>query len=325
MLNNFISVICPVYNEEKYIEDILKFFIAAKPDNKELLVIDGGSADKTKDIIKEYLNKYKNIFLLDNPNRYVSFALNIGIQKSSGNFIIRIDAHTKYSDDYFEKIIETFSCVEADIVGGPYLTIYKNDFQKAAALAISSSFGIGNSKAHKVNYKGYVDSVPYGAYKRELFNEIGNFDERFVRNQDDEFNYRANSLGKKVYLNPEIKLWYYPRSSFKKLVSQYFQYGLYKPLVLSKIKSGIKFRHIIPALFLLYLLSFLLPAFPLWLITPLLIYLLLLFAFSIRGDKLKIKFLLLLIFPLIHISYGAGFLAGLLKLRKLSRKPPVIS
>ena len=190
-----ISVICPTYNEANSIRNIIEFFIGSKHLEKELLIIDGNSTDNTRAIVKEYLIKNNNIYLIDNPEKYVSFAMNRGIQAAKGDIIVRLDAHSIYSADYFENILDTFEYTKADIVGGPYLTYYRSDFQKAVGKAISNSFGIGNSQAHNPNYKGYVDSVPYGAFKKKIFDEIGLFDEQLIRNQDDEFNYRANSIG----------------------------------------------------------------------------------------------------------------------------------
>ncbi len=313
-----ISVICPTFNEEQNIGNIINFFLSAKPLEKEFFIIDGGSTDKTREIIKKFSNSYPNIYLLDNPNRFVSFALNLGIDRSNSDIIVRIDAHSKYSEDYFEKIIETFDAVDADIVGGPYLTAFKTDFQNAVGQAISTKFGIGNSKSHQADYKGYLDSVAFGAFKKKIFFEIGKFDERLIRNQDDEFNYRANSLGKKVYQNPEIKFWYYPRSSLRDLFIQYFQYGLYKPLVLHKVKSESKFRHLIPSFFVLYLLSLPFLISSLWIKLPLAFYLLALAIVSFtRKGNFKIKIFSLSIFPAIHVSYGIGFLIGLFKLKIL--------
>ncbi|HUX61088.1 MAG TPA: glycosyltransferase family 2 protein [Ignavibacteriaceae bacterium] len=312
-----ISVICPTYNEANSIRGVIEFFISSKPLEKELLIIDGNSTDDTRSIVKEYLKKHNNINLIDNPERYVSFAMNKGIQAAKGDIIVRLDAHSIYSDDYFEKILETFEYTKADIVGGPYLTYYRNDFQKAVAKAISSTFGIGNSKAHNASYKGYVDSVPYGAFKKKIFEEIGLFDEQLIRNQDDEFNYRANSLGKKVFLNPAIKFWYGPRHSFWGLFKQYFQYGYYKPLVLKKVRSGIKLRHLIPALFVFYVLLVLLIKTNNFLSAPLVIYLLaIIFNSVMTQGNIKVKIFSLLVYPTIHLSYGLGFLIGLNTLLK---------
>lgn len=309
-----LSVICPCFNEEAYIRGLLEFFISAKPVEKELILVDGGSRDKTKSIIREYQQNHRNIHLLDNPEKIVPYALNKAIPLCKADKIVRLDAHTKYAPDYFEKIIETFENVEADIVGGPTRTACKAPLQCAVAYAICTPFGVGNSQVHNVTYEGYSDSVTFGSWKKEIFTEVGMFDERLVRNQDDEFHYRAKSKGKKIYQNPAIKLWYYPRSNLKGLFKQYYQYGLFKPMVLKKVNSEIKLRHLIPSCFLLYFMSLPLAVIsPLWLI-PLALYLLLDVFFSLRAKGgLKVKLAALLVYPALHVSYGAGFLRGLFR------------
>lgn len=309
-----ITVLCPTYNEAEYIEKVLKFFINAKPTDKELLIIDGGSSDGTKKIVNDWTNKYSNIRLLENENKYVPFALNIGIKNSKGDPIIRLDAHTEYAEDYFVQIIKTFNDTGADIVGGPMNAIGKTNFQIAVAHATSTVFGVGDSKIHKARYKGESDHVYLGAWRRKLFDEIGYFDERLKRNQDDEFHYRARSLGKRIYLNSEIKSFYYPRNSFSKLISQYFQYGLFKPIVLRKIKSEIKLRHIFPSLFSIYILSLVLAFLIKFYLLPLFVYISIDIYFSIRAkSNIKIIINSLLIYPVLHLSYGFGFLTGLFR------------
>lgn len=307
-----ITVICPVYNEEEYIENVIKFFIESKPVDKELILVDGGSTDRTIEIISRWIEKHKNIRLMHNKNKYVPFALNLAIKNSVGDPIIRLDAHTIYENNYFEKILETFDKTNADIVGGPMRKIGTNDFQLAVAYATTSFFGIGDSKIHRIDYNGESDHVYLGAWRRNLFNEIGYFDERLIRNQDDEFHYRARSFGKKIYLSSEIISYYYPRKTFSGLFKQYFQYGLFKPLVLRKIKSEIKVRHLIPAIFSLYII--LLPFLFLYnkfFLIPLLIYLLVDFIYTILNNgSFKQNLIVFLIFPTIHFAYGLGSVLG---------------
>ena len=315
-----ITVLCPTFNEAGNIVNILNFFSNSLPKEKELIVIDGGSTDGTREIVIEWSNKFSNIQLMHNQNKYVSFALNLGIKKSKGDPIIRIDAHTKYSADYFEKIIETFNKTNADIVGGPYRIASKSSFQEAVGDAISSSFGTGNSKVHNIDYSGQADSVAYGAWKREIFNEVGYFDEILKRNQDDEFHYRAKSFGKKIYLDSEIKLWYYPRNTFRGLAKQYYEYGLYKPLVLTKVRSEAKLRHFIPAFFVLY--NCFLPLYTFWpiLFVPLVFYVSIDIYYSFSShSKLFTRIITLAVYPSIHFFYGLGFIFGIFKLK--FRKP----
>lgn len=309
-----ITVLCPTYNEKDHIENILQFFVASLPENKELFVIDGGSTDGTLDIIKKWTQKNKSIHLLHNPHKYVPHALNLALKSSTGEIIVRLDGHTTYSDNYFEKIIDTFEKTGADIVGGPMNPKGESIIQKAIAYSTSNWFGIGNSKFHDITFNGYVDSVYLGAWKRSVFNEVGYFDEQLFRNQDDEFHYRAKSKGKKIYLNSEIRSTYFPRSGYIALFKQYFQYGLYKPLVIKKVRSEIKWRHIIPVMFVLYLLSLFAAArFPL-LLLPLILYIAInIYNGFVNEQPLFVKLACLLVYPIMHVSYGIGFLAGLFK------------
>jgi glycosyltransferase involved in cell wall biosynthesis len=316
-----ISIICPVYNESKFIDSIVEFFINSAPVLKELIFIDGGSNDGSIEVIKYYENKYKNIRLINNPDKYVPYALNLGIKNSTGEIIARIDAHCYYSPDYFEQIIQTFHSIDADIVGGPTRIYPEEGFRTAVGFVMSHPFGIGNSKVHSSNYRGYVDHVTFGAWKKNIFQDIGFFDERLIRNQDDEFHYRAKSMGKKIYLNPDIKLWYIPRNSYSGFFQQYFQYGFYKPMVLRKIKSEIKFRHLVPSIFVIYIfLCILFAMFPLILI-PLFIYISIIFSITLFTEHSLInKARIPLLFFIIHIAYGTGVICGLFKLNR-SNKP----
>ncbi len=318
-----ISVICPVYNEEHYIIHLMEFFLAAPPVEKELILVDGGSKDKTVAIIEEYAQKYPQIILLHNPDKYVSFALNKAIHAAKGSYIIRLDAHTSYADDYFVQVLKTFEKTGADIVGGPTRTTFKTAFQRAVGYCISTKMGVGDSKVHDDQYEGYTDTVTFGSWRKDLFDTVGYFDVQLMRNQDDEFGYRAKSFGKTLYLNPAIKLWYYPRNTLKGLFKQYYQYGLYKPLVLKKVGSEAKLRHFIPAFFTLYVLSLPLAIlFPLWLM-PLALYLLLSMLFASRCDGGWMeKIYCIVIYLAVHIAYGSGFLLGLNKKPKLNTTIP---
>lgn len=309
-----ISIVCPIYNEEKFIVNLLKYLQRVEPVRKEVFFIDGGSTDKTKEIVSRFTLESDSINLLHNPNRYVPHALNLAIPKCKGDIIVRLDAHCIYSDDYFLKIGEVFEKTGADIVGGPTRTAYHNTTQQVIGYAISSRFGVGGSRVHQIDYEGESDSVTFGAWRKELFSDVGLFDTRLKRNQDDEFHYRAKSMGKRIYQSPDIKLYYYPRSTVPSLFKQYFQYGLYKPLVLKKIKSGVRLRHLIPALFVSYiiLLSPLLLIHKSWIVF-LIVYIVSLLLFSFRNElPIKGKWICLVVFPAIHLAYGLGFIKGIL-------------
>lgn len=313
-----ISVICPALNEERYIEAILRHFQASAPSEKELFIIDGGSGDRTREIVSDWAGKHPEIRLLDNPEKYVPFALNKAIPLCRGRYIVRIDAHAEYSEDYYQSIIRAFENTGADIVGGPTRTKSTGPLQAAVAHAICTPFGIGNSKVHQEDFEGFTDSVTFGAWRREIFEKTGLFDDSLVRNQDDEFHYRAKSLGFSIYQDPKIVVYYYPRNNLSGLFSQYFQYGFFKPRVLKKVPTEWKWRHLIPSFFSLYLLFVpLISWLNIILVFPFLIYLLLDLYFAFNNDlSLTSKFYLLFIYPTIHLSYGLGFLFGLFSWKK---------
>ncbi|CAN5481699.1 glycosyltransferase family 2 protein [soil metagenome] len=313
-----ISVIIPVKNESAGIKQLLNFLAEALPLDKEIIFLDGRSTDDTKAIIDTFSRTHPNFRVIDNLEGFVPFALNVGIKESHAEYIVRLDAHTEYSSDYFLRIMETFHKTGAEIVGGPMRAVGTTNLQKAIAYCTSTPFGVGDSSFHNELAEGFVDSVYLGAWKKSIFPIVGDFDVEMLRNQDDEFHYRAKSKGIKIYLNPEIKSWYYPRSDFNSLFKQYFQYGLFKPLVLKKVKSAVRIRHLIPAGFVLYLtLIPILTKFVGWFsVLPLLMYLLINLKFSFGNEmNLRSKVNSILIFPTLHFAYGIGFILGLFGLQ----------
>lgn len=314
-----ISVVCPVYNEEKYIGKVLEFFTTAAPSEKELFIVDGGSTDRTRDIVNEWSSRFPGIHLLDNPSKFVPFALNQAIPRCQGDIIVRLDAHTEYEADYFTSILDVFKQTNADIVGGPMRARGTTAFQKAVAYCTSTRLGIGDSGFHMEEKEGWVESVYLGAWRSSIFAVTGLFDEQMSRNQDDEFHYRARSKGMRIYLSPRIRSYYFPRSTPASLGKQYFQYGLFKPLVLKKVRSGIRSRHLIPSAFVMYLLSIpvLLTCTSGFILLPGLLYLLLDLLFSIRSVSGFSELISRMsIYPILHLTYGTGFLCGLGKRTK---------
>jgi glycosyltransferase involved in cell wall biosynthesis len=317
-----ISVVCPVFNEALHMDSVITFFLTAEPFEKELYIIDGGSTDNTIEIVQRYAETHTNIRLIHNPDKYVPQALNKVIPLCKGTYIVRLDAHTEYDASYFKEILETFDRTSASIVGGPMRAIGISPTQKAIAHATSTPFGVGDSSFHYDDVEGEADSVYLGAWKKSIFERTGLFDEEFVRNQDDEFHYRAKSLGFKIWLNPKIKSYYYPRSNLRALWKQYYQYGFYKPMVLSKIKNSMRLRHLIPSLLFLYMLvlpfivivAFLYSALFFTLLLPIVLYWILGFFYAFKSkDGVVSQIQCLIVFPILHLSYGSGFLRGIFK------------
>jgi len=325
MSNNlpFVSILIVVYNEERYIEKCIGSILTQDyPKNKyELIIIDGLSTDNTRSIIKQIINSnLTKIRLIDNPKKILATGWNIGVKQAKGEVIIRIDAHSYVANNFIKTNIEYLDKIkDADCVGGIIESVNDSFMGKVISLAMSSPFGVGSARFRTGGYEGYVDTVAYGAYRKRIFDEIGLFDEKLVRNQDDEFNYRLIKSGGKIFLTPKIKSYYYPRSSLNKLWKQYYQYGYWKVRVIQKHKLPASLRHLVPVTFVLSLIGS--GCFALFskigislLFLLLSTYLLTSCIFSVK-IALKKGLIFLPILPLtfacLHLSYGIGFLQGI--------------
>lgn len=324
----FISVICPTYNEEKFIDECICSVLKQDypKESLEVLFVDGGSEDKTRDIILSYVDKYPFIRILDNPFRYAPHALNIGIRNCRGEVVVRIDAHCKYPSCYLSVLVSRLQELGADNVGAVLNTLPANntDLCKAMAIVCSHSFGVGNSVCRVgTDKEERVDTVPFGCFRREVFDRIGFFDEELIRNQDDEFNARIIQSGGKIYIIPSLVIDYTLRDKVSKLMKMYYQYGLFKPLVNKKLKHPATIRQFVPMLFVAGLvlgliLSIFLPWFRWIYFTVLVLYFLLGLAIGVRRAIAVRRPMLALYIPymffLLHISYGAGYWKGLFNL-----------
>lgn len=320
-----LSVICPIYNEEKHIASCLESILQQDfpKEEMEVLLVDGMSTDRTREIVQQYTEQYPFIFLLDNPKRIVPTGLNIGIRVAQGDVIIRLDAHAIYPDNYFSVLVDKLFALNADNVGGLCRTLPAKETPvcEAIAAALSSPFGMGDSHFRiGTNKEMQVDTVPFGCFRREVFDKIGYFDEELIRNQDDEFNGRIIKYGGHIYLIPSIVINYYGRDSIGKVAKMFYQYGLFKPLVNKKLGTPATVRQFFPPLFVVgliggLLLSFVHPIFCILYMVVLALYLFLAIYFSVKQFK-NIKKVLLLIatFVTIHVSYGWGYLCGCVKL-----------
>jgi glycosyltransferase involved in cell wall biosynthesis len=325
---HFVSIICPVFNEEKFIDKCVESIIQQDYPKEfmEVFFVDGMSIDSTRSKIEKYSQKYSYLKLLENKNKIVPCALNIGIENAKGDVIIRIDGHCVYPLNYISVLVTNLFELNADNVGGVWNTLPANNTTKSKAIAIASShkFGVGDSK-HKVGVSKTVetDTVPFGCYRREVFDKIGFFDEELIRNQDDEFNARLIKNGGKIFLIPGLVINYTARDSVKKMSKMYYQYGLFKPLVNKKLGAPATIRQFFPVTFLLGLiLGALLSIYSNFFLIPyatvLFLYLFLatLFAFRSANQNKNYKLIAVLpaVFFVIHISYGYGYLVGIYKI-----------
>ena len=321
--NVIVSVVMPVYNEEKYIAKCLdSLLLQDYPIEKmEWIIVDGCSKDRTVEILEEYRDKYPSLIkIMSNPHKIVPFAMNIGIAASCGKYIVRLDAHADYAQDYISKCIYYLENTDAANVGGLAETKANGFMGNAIAKMLSSKFGVGNSQFRTNGESGYVDTVPFGAFRREVFSKYGGFDERLVRHQDNEMNYRIRKNGGKVYLSRDIQFSYYCRDSIAGISKMAKMNGMWNIITLKLCPGAMGLRHYIPFAFVmsivgLGLLGFVHPFFWLTLGLELSLYLLLDVVFSAKqASGAKEFFTLLLLFPIFHIAYGFGSMIGIIKL-----------
>jgi succinoglycan biosynthesis protein ExoA len=315
-----VSVIVAMRNEEGFIGRCLDSLAAQDypHESLEVLVLDGRSTDNSREIVSSMVGMVPNLRLLDNEKTVSPAAFNMGINEARGEVVTIISAHCYLAPDYVSSCVEYLHETGADCVGGPIETVGESDTARAIALAMSSPFGVGDALFRYSEQESYVDTLAFGAYRREVFERVGLFDEELVGSEDDEFNYRLRSEGGKLFLTPAIKSFYHGRSSFRALVQQYFRYGLGKVRVMRRHPGQARLRHFIPALFVLCLvlsiaLSFFSPWFGLLFAAIVGCYVLasLLVAASIaRKEGWRFLLLLPLAFACLHLSYGTGFLVG---------------
>ena len=330
-----VSVILPVRNEVVYIARSLHSILMQDypAQRLEILVVDGQSRDGSREVVQRMADQQKRfpIYLFDNPKLITPAALNIGICHARGEIIIRVDGHCEIKSDYVRRCVEHLQREAVDGVGGAIVTVGDTYLARAIADATSSSFGVGNSlfRLRRVA-QVFSDSVPFPAYRRDIFKHVGFFDEEMLCNEDDEFNYRVREMGGRILLTMDIHSHYFCRESLSALSVQYFRFGLWKIRVMQKHPRQMSLRQFVPPLFVLALFgSILLALFPLSRSLSLVIPLVYIFTNLLASLYTAIRYdlqtlpVLPFVFVTIHLSYGLGFLAGLIKFANLWGKTEV--
>jgi glycosyltransferase involved in cell wall biosynthesis len=331
----------PCRNEAAYIGACLDSVLATDYplDRIEVLVADGRSDDGTREIVERSAAQHPCVRLLDNPARITPAALNTAIRVATGDVIIRMDAHAIYPRDYVSRLVDALQATRADNVGGVIVTLPADDtpVARAIALAFSHPLGVGNAYYRiGVAHPRWVDTVPFGCFRRELFERVGMFDEEMVRNQDDEFNLRVIGHGGRILLLPDVVSRYYARRSLGAVARMFYQYGYFKPLVARKA-ARIMTRQLVPPLFVLSL--FATAALGIWVTTAwgalagiagaYAALVLTGAAFAIRKHGVRCAAALAAVFSVMHVSYGCGYLRGIvdhlspLRRRRVRKTTPV--
>ena len=326
-----VSVIVPIRNEERYIAACLQSLLDQKfPSNAyEILVVDGRSSDRSREIVEEFKQRYGNVRCLDNPAAIAPAAMNIGIRNAVGEFIIRADGHNFYPHDYISNCVRYLQETGADNVGGPWRTVpSSNSFgSKMVAAILTNPFGVGDSRFRTSNFEGFVETVPFGAFRRELFDRIGLFDEKLVRNQDNELNARIRRAGGRIFQTPALTTEYHPVGSVATLLKQTYKTSQWHIFSVRRNASAMGLRHFVPAVFVSLIMVLLLSVF--WNLRSLAALGVLLAVYLSAGTYFAFRrsrdggpsviCALPLVCLIFHIVYGLGTIAGL---RYLLVSPP---
>jgi len=321
-LNPLVSIIIPCLNEEDYIEGCLSSILNQNYplENLQILVVDGGSTDQTKNILQELSVNSENIKILHNPKKITPISLNIGLSKSKGDYICILGAHSILDRNFIANGVKELASSQAMMVGGPVTHRGHNLMGRAIALAMQSPFGVGNSVFRTGSKKQFVDTAAFGLYRKEIFQLIGKFDESLVRNQDFELNQRIVLAGYPILFSPTIRSTYFTRNTLVPLFKQYFQYGYWKVQVIRKNMKTFKLRYQAPLLFifLLFFLSIGSGISPqIWIVFKALMvtYLVIALFFSFHATRWKnylLIFFIPFVFLILHLSFGLGLCSGIL-------------
>ena len=316
------SIVIPTYNEQDYIGNCIESILDQNYDKEliQIVVVDGASSDNTLSIVREYQNKNPNVKLEINPGRRTPQSLNIGIKCSNGEVVVILGAHTKLDKDFIFYNNKLLNEKNVQITGGTQINRGMTFMQRSIGLAMENPFAMASAPYRWSSKEQYVDTVVYAAYRRELFDVVGFFEENFTISEDAEFNWRLRKAGYKIFFSPKIKSYYYPRKELKKFIYQMFRYGILRVNVLKKHFSAFKISHIVPPLFVLSLIIL----FALTLLSKIdtvyvLIFILFYLVANLIGTLLKMNkenLLYVLIVPIIiflmHFSWGLGFIVGLI-------------
>jgi succinoglycan biosynthesis protein ExoA len=322
-----VSIIVPCYNEKTRIGFLLDAIYAQTypHEQMEVVIADGMSSDGTRDAISAWSADHPGLSLrvVDNVKRNIPSGLNRAIEAATGEIIVRLDGHAAPYPDYVARSVSALQNDKAENVGGVWEIHPGAQTWEAESIAVAAAhpLGVGDALYRHATQAAYVDTVPFGAFKRNLWERIGRFDENLLTNEDYEFNVRVRSSGGRVWLNPEIRSVYFARSTFGALVKQYWRYGFWKYRMLRRYPTTLRWRQGLPPLFVLSLmiglLFFWVDLFSWLLVFEIVLYALVLLLVGILSAlKLK-KFHFIFGLPLaiasMHLSWGGGFLWSIIK------------
>lgn len=324
-MNYEVAIIIPTLNEERFISRCLNSIIKQtyEFEKMDVMIIDGGSKDNTKDIVAEYQKSHQNIRFIENKKKIQSVAFNIGIKNSIAPYIIRLDAHAEYDSEYIYLCIKNLKDdKKRGNVGGRcnILPFNQSVWAQTNAILNHSRFGIGGA-AFRVSKEAHnTDSVPFGAFPRKIIEKIGGMREDLPRGEDNEYNSRIRKAGYKIFFDPNIISSYFARPTLGASCKQMYANGNSIGYLYYIDREAIGIRHLVPLLFVVsglfsIIISVLWSPFCYVFCGGLALYLIADAIASIMGakDNVKCTLPLFILFFCVHVSYGMGTIAGLIK------------
>ncbi len=328
----FVSIVLPARNEENYIRACMQSLLNCDypHDSMEILVVDGDSDDRTAGIVFEIARFDPRVRLIRNPDRTVPFGMNRGIRASHGDVIVRVDAHAEYPANYVRQSVHSLLATGADNVGGSWRTLpgAKTAMAKAISLCLTHPFGVGNAGYRIGSKEGFVDTVPFGSYRRSVFNSTGLFQECLTRHQDYELNSRIRKAGGRIFLDGSLACSYYARPNLRALLKQKFSDGKWDVYSWLVCPEAFAMRHAIPGIVTAAALLLAAAA----IATPIAMSVLVfcaaayLFASAVATLDLLLSrrsvaaLLCPFVFPVLHFGHGLGVMAGVVTARGWAKK-----
>ncbi len=323
----FVSIIIPTLNEEEYIEACLDSVLEQTyPIHRmEIFVLDGGSTDRTIELVKMYQQTNIRITQIHNPKRNQAAAFNLGFENSNGNYIIRLDAHSVYDKEYVRICIENHQENVFGNVGGRWIIQPGSDSEMGRAIAEmnQSPFVMGGADFRNSVSRKLTETVPFGCFPRSVIDDVGTMNENLHRGEDNEYNARIISAGYRILYDPKIIAYYVARGTMKEFLKQMYANGFSIGILLRNYSKSVSNRHLIPLLALLLLLAglvlsifFEVPRIALLSIIGFYFLLDMYFAFRrVRNYTSRVFLYLVSITPFVHLSYGIGTLEGIIRKR----------
>ncbi len=314
-----VTVMMPVRNEQHHLPKAVESVLAQNyPGQLEIILAIGPSVDETQLVASELAKKHTSIKLIENPRGLTTVGLNLAIAESSGEIIIRVDAHSELTENYIVRGVEILRETGSVLVGGIMNARGKSPLQKAVAFGYGSRLGLGGGRYHVGGKAGEAESAYLGIFDSAALKEVSGYDEKIIRGEDWDLAQRLKAQGGKVWFSPELVVNYWPRSNIKALGWQFYSTGIWRGELTRRSPTSASVRYFIPPIALMVMIILLLltalgAVDSIFLIIPIALYLLML-SFAAGTAKLLgviDRFMIFVALPIMHVKWAIGFWVGL--------------